>query len=290
LEKETIMKFRLIRTTLACIGMLAASAGVAAAGTTEPPASSETAGSSEPCVVETTEPSDTTEPTETTAAVVPVIDPGDGGNYAPDLDPANFVETIDNPYLPLTPGSRWVYQGAGDAADEHNVVEVLDERKDIMGISAVVVHDSVFVDEIISEDTYDWYAQDIDGNVWYLGEDSQSFDECGQPTDRHGSWEYGVDGALPGIVMLADPAVGDAYRQEYYAGTAEDMGEVLEVGVAKSIELGDYGDVVVTEDWNPLEPDVVENKWYAAGVGVIHEEDVSGGNEVNDLVEFTAGG
>ena len=192
--------------------------------------------------------------------------------------------------MPLTPGSRWVYQGAGDAADEHNVVEVLDERKDIMGISAVVVHDSVFVDGIISEDTYDWYAQDIDGNVWYLGEDSQSFDECGQPTDRHGSWEYGVDGALPGIVMLADPAVGDAYRQEYYAGTAEDMGEVLEVWVAKSIELGDYDDVVVTEDWNPLEPDVVENKWYAAGVGVIHEEDVSGGNEVNDLVEFTAGG
>ena len=148
-----------------------------------------------------------------------------------------------------------MYEGDSDGEAERIEVEVLDERRDIMGISAVVVRDTVYVDDEIVEDTYDWYAQDVDGNVWYLGEDTSEY-ENGQPINDEGSWEYGVDGALPGIVMPAEPTLGDAYRQEYYVGEAEDMGEIIEVGATVTIGLGDYTDVVVTQDWNPLEPEV----------------------------------
>ena len=163
------------------------------------------------------------------------------------------------------------------------------ERRDIQGISATVVRDTVHVAGELVEDTYDWFAQDTDGNVWYLGEDSTSYEDDGT-TSKEGSWEYGVDGALPGIVMLADPAAGDSYRQEYYPGEAEDLGEVLRVGETKTIGLGAYTDVVVTEDWNPLDPETVENKYYAPGVGKIYSEHASGPPETVELVEFTAGG
>ena len=157
---------------------------------------------------------------------------------------------------------------------------------DIQGITETVVRDTVYVDGEIAEDTYDWFAQDKDGNVWYLGEDTHEYED-GKAVNADGAWEYGKDGALPGIVMLADPAVGDAYRQEYYEGEAEDMGEVLEVGVTAEIELGSYEDVLVTEDWNPLEPDVVEEKSYAPGIGLIREEKTVGGEGIIELIEFT---
>ncbi len=270
--------FRLIRTrrVLAAAAVLATSGAVThAAGTTVP---------CEPEASATTDVVDTTEAPPGPA----VIDPGDDGNYSPSIDPATFVDQVDNPYMPLAPGSRWVY-ASGDGS-ERTEVEVLDERKDIMGISATVVRDTVYVDEIIAEDTHDWFAQDADGNVWYLGEATESFDECGQPTDTGGSFEYGVDGALPGIAMPANPEVGFAYRQEFYEGEAEDLGEVIEVGVTRSIGLGDYDDVVLTRDWNPLEPAVIEEKTYAPGVGMIFEEHVRGGDETTELVEFTPGG
>ena len=264
--------------------VLAVSGTVAGAtGTTEP---------GEPCEPEeTTQPGETTEAPETTVApdAAPVIDPGDGGDYAPSIDPADFVDGIDNPYLPYTPGSRWVYEGVSEDGNEQIEVEVLDERREVMGISAVVVRDTVSVDGVVAEDTFDWFAQDADGNVWYLGEDSTSF-ECGEPVSTEGSWEAGVDGALPGIVMPAEPEAGFSYRQEYYEGEAEDLGRIEEVGVAKSIGLGDYDDVVVTTDWNPLEPDVVEQKWYARDVGLIYEEHIVGGDETVELVEYTPGG
>lgn len=229
----------------------------------------------------------TTEPIETTEPDV-VIDPGDGGDYQPAIDPANFVDIVDNPYFPLTPGSRWVYEGESDGESERIEVEVLDERRDIMGISAVIVRDTVYIGGEIAEDTYDWFAQDADGNVWYFGEDTHEY-ENGVPINAAGAWEYGVDGALPGIVMRAEPAVGDAYRQEFYAGEAEDMGEVLEVGATLTIGLGEYADVIVTEDWSPLEPDAIENKSYAPGVGLVFETQVAGGEGSVELVEFTPG-
>ena len=147
----------------------------------------------------------------------PVIDPGDGGEYAVDIDPADFVETIDNPYLPLLPGARWVYEGIEDGETERVEVEVTEERRDVMGISAVVVRDVVYEDGELVEDTYDWFAQDVDGNVWYFGEDSKEYED-GEVVSTERSWEAGVDGALPGIVMLADPVVGEAYRQDAETG------------------------------------------------------------------------
>ena len=217
---------------------------------------------------------------------VPVIDPGDGGNYQPEIDPANFVDVIANPYLPFKPGTRWVHEGEAEGETERTEVVVTGERRDIQGISATVVRDTVHVAGELVEDTFDWYAQDSDGNVWYLGEDSTSYEEDGT-TSKEGSWEYGVDGALPGVVMPGDPAPGDSYRQEYYSGEAEDLGEVLRVGETRTIALGAYTDVVVTEDWNPLDPETIDNKYYAPGVGLIFSEHAAGPAEFEELVEFT---
>jgi hypothetical protein len=228
----------------------------------------------------------TTDTTTTTkAADAPVVDPGDGGSYAPDIDAVDFVEVVDNPYFPLTPGTKWVYEGEDEGEAERVEVEVLDETREIEGITATVVRDTVYVDGALVEDTYDWFAQDTEGNVWYLGEDTHEYED-GEAVNAAGAWEYGRDGALPGIVMLAHPEVGDAYRQEHYEGEAEDMGEVLEVGVTKEIGLGSYDDVLVTEDWTPLEPEVIEEKSYAPGVGLIHETKVAGSEGEIELVGF----
>ena len=217
-----------------------------------------------------------------------VIDPGDGGDHQPVIEPADFVDEIDNPYLPLAPGSRWVYEGDSDGELERIEVVVTDERRDVMGVSTVVVRDTVHVDGELVEDTFDWFAQDRDGNVWYFGEDSREF-EGGAAVNADGSWEAGIDGALPGIAMPGVPTVGFAYRQEFDAGNAEDMGEILEAGVARSIGLDTFPDVVVTRDWSPLEPEIVEEKWYARGVGAIYTTHTAGPAGTVELIEFTPG-
>jgi hypothetical protein len=223
-------------------------------------------------------------PPSTTA----VIDPGDGGRYDPAIDPADFGGPVDNPFMPLTPGSRWVYEGTSDDERERIEVVVTDERRQVMGIDAVVVRDTVTVDGELAEDTYDWFAQDGAGNVWYLGEDSKEYED-GEVASSAGSWEAGVDGALPGIVMPADPQVGDAYRQEFYPGEAEDLAEVVRVGESATVAGQAYDDLLVVEEWNPLEPEAVEEKSYARGVGVVLEVKTAGGDERAELVEFTPG-
>ena len=226
----------------------------------------------------------------TTTAAAPVIDPGDGGNYQPEIDPNNFVDVIDNPYLPFPVGASWTYEGTEDGETENVKVTVTPERKEIMGISATVVRDTVSTgDGEVVEDTYDWYAQDRDGNVWYLGEDSTEF-ENGKAVGTSGSWEGGVDGALPGIVMQAQPEVGQAYRQEYYAGEAEDLAEVDQLDATESVPFGDFDQLVVIKEWNPLEPDVVEEKYFTPGVGLVLEIKTEGGDGRSELTEFTAGG
>ena len=166
-------------------------------------------------------------------------------------------------------------------------ITVTGELKTVLGIDATVVRDSVYVDGALVEDTYDWFAQDGEGNVWYLGEDSTEYED-GAVVSTEGSWEAGVDGALPGIVMPADPEVGDAFRQEFLPGVAEDLGEVIDTGGSATVPAGSFDDVVTTEDWTPLEPEVVEHKQYAAGVGKIAERKVAGGDGAVVLVEFTA--
>jgi hypothetical protein len=224
--------------------------------------------------------------TTTAPAGEPVIDPGDGGNYAPAIDPADFVSRIDNPYLSFLPGAKWVYEGESDGEPERVEIVVLDETRDVMGIEATVVRDTVYVAGELVEDTYDWFAQDRAGNVWYLGEDVKDY-ENGKVVSTAGSWEAGVDGALPGIVMPADPTLGKAFRQEYYAGEAEDMAEIIGAGEQLTVPTGSYDDVIVTRDWTPLEPDVIEEKYYAPGIGKLREEKVAGGEGVAELVEYT---
>jgi hypothetical protein len=224
-----------------------------------------------------------------TTTEAPVIDPGDGGNYHPDIDPTAFVDVIDNPYLPYAPGGSWTYEGTEDGETERVEVSVTPERKEIMGISATVVRDTVSVDGEVVEDTYDWFAQDRDGNVWYLGEDSTEFED-GKAVSKEGSWEAGVDGALPGIVMQAHPEVGQAYRQEYYVGEAEDVAEVLRLDATESVPFGDFDQLVVIEEWNPLEPEVVEEKYFAPGVGLVLEVKTRGGEGRVELLDHTPGG
>jgi len=234
--------------------------------------------------------SDTTSDTtgDTAAAAEPVIDPGDGGEYDPTLDPATVADRIDNPYSPFLPGARWVYEGTSSDGEERIEVMVLDERRSVMGIDAVVVRDTVSVDGELIEDTSDWYTQDADGNVWYLGEETAEY-EGGEVVSTEGSWEAGVDGALPGVVMWADPRAGQAYRQEYYRGEAEDLAEVLSVGQRITVSERSYDDVVVIREWNPLEPDVVEEKSFAPGVGTVLEQMTVGGDEQVALVEYVPG-
>jgi len=213
--------------------------------------------------------------------------PQGGEPYA--LDPATFVDVIDNPYWPMTAGSTWVYTEIDEEGTELRVeVEVTNEKRDIAGISSTVVRDIVTEDGEVIEDTFDCYAQDADGNIWYLGEDTKEY-ENGEVVSTDGSWEHGIDGALGGIIMLAAPQVGDTYRQEYYGGEAEDEGEVLSLDESVEVPFGSFEGCLQTEDTTPLEPDVLEHKYYCEGVGPVLTIDVGGGGGREELIEFTAG-
>jgi hypothetical protein len=201
--------------------------------------------------------------------------------YAQDINPADFADPKPNPYFPLEPGVLTVFAGG----DERVEVTVTHETKVILGVTATVITDQVFVDGALAEDTIDWYATDNAGNVWYFGEQTAEY-ENGEITTTAGSWEAGVAGALPGIIMLADPQIGDTYRQEFYAGEAEDLAEVYALGETVDVPYGSYQDVLVTEDWTPLEPEVHERKWYAPDIGVVFEEIVRGGSGTLSLVEL----
>jgi hypothetical protein len=182
-----------------------------------------------------------------------------GGNgpsrsdYDPDI-PADLGPDVTNPLFPLTPGARFDYEGDTDEGLETIVVEVLPETRNVNGVTARVARDRVFRDGDLIEDTFDWYAQDGDGNVWYLGEDSEEI-ENGEVVSTEGSWEWGVDGALPGIIMWADPAahLAEEYRQEFYEGVAEDWAKVLGTDREVRVPAGDFAGCLETEDWNGLE-------------------------------------
>lgn len=211
-----------------------------------------------------------------------------GAPYDPQVDPDQFVDPADigntvapNPYFPLVPGVTWIYEGGG----EHITVTVTDDTRDILGVTCVVVRDTVTdEDGELIEDTKDWYAQDLDGNVWYFGEIALNYED-GEVVDVEGSWVAGVDDARPGITMPAMPAVGDVYRQEFDLGNAEDLAEVVDVtGSATSPAATCIGDCLVTGEFTPIEPDVLEYKVYAPGVGLILELNPENGDRL-ELVE-----
>jgi hypothetical protein len=209
-------------------------------------------------------------------------------NEPVELDPADFTVEIDNPYWPMEPGTRWTYREVDEEGEELTVVvTVTSETREIAnGVTARIVRDTVTRDGELIEDTFDWYAQDSAGNVWYLGEDTAEFED-GEISSTAGSFEAGVDGALPGIIMPADPAVGTAYRQEYYAGEAEDNGEILGLGQQAEVPYGHFDDVLLTADTITIQPEVLEYKLYAAGVGPVLVFGVSGGGGREELVDLT---
>jgi carboxymethylenebutenolidase len=214
--------------------------------------------------------------------------------YMPQINPADFVQGVTNPYFTLTPGRTLVYESIAEEGIERNEVYTTYDRRVVLGISAVVVWDRVWLNGSLIEDTKDWFAQDKEGNVWYLGEDSKEI-AAGKVVSTHGSWESGVDGAQPGIIMKANPVVGDTYRQEFYSGEAEDVGEVIALGVSVSVPYGFFTGCLKTNDTTRLEPGFEEHKTYCPAVGgVVLEEAIDGqrveliGIRVNETINVTA--
>lgn len=186
--------------------------------------------------------------------------------YDPQIDPSNFVATIDNPYFPLVPGTTFVYEGATASGFEHSEFAVTHNTKTILGVACVEVRDTVLLDGELAEDTLDWFAQDVDGNVWYFGENTHEL-AGGLVVTIDGTFTAGGDGDKPGIVMRAHPAVGDFYRQEFSLGNAEDFAEVASLTETVGVPLGSFKNCLKTTETTPLETDLLESKYYAPGVG-----------------------
>jgi hypothetical protein len=210
-----------------------------------------------------------------------------GAPYDPVINQASFLSPTataanPNPLFPLVPGTVWTYQ----SPSESGVVTVTDQTKVIDGVTVIVVHDVVSQGGQVTEDTEDFFAQHVDGSVWYFGELSKSLED-GELVDIHGSFRAGVDGAKPGIVMKASPAVGDIYRQEFALGVAEDAGEVTSTTGTETVPAASCsGTCVVTRDFSLLEPGGDESKFYKPGVGLILEIDNETG-ERNELISVT---
>ena len=227
------------------------------------------------------------------------------GEWAPVLDPADFVPGGANQFFPLVPGTTFHYEAEAEDGAELGLVEVTSDVKTILGINVVVVRDRVYLDanengladgdqcdtevgftsELI-EDTFDWYATQNDGTVWYLGEDSKEYEDC-VLVGTAGSWEAGVNDAFPGIIMLTNPVIGQSYRQEFAEDIAEDWARVLSLTRSVSVEYGDFTGCLETMDWSYLEPGHREHKFYCPGVGLTLEISPSGGRGRNELVAKT---
>jgi hypothetical protein len=211
------------------------------------------------------------------------------GTYAPMIDPADFVTTIDNRYFPLVPGTGFHYKGVAEdgKTPQTDDMVVTSKTKTILGVQCTVVRDTVSSRGIPIEHTFDWYAQDNEGNVWYMGEDTREL-QHGKFVKADDSWEGGVAGAEPGIIMPGRPETGDAYRQEYYPRFALDQAQVLGPGGLVSVPYGSYKNTLLTVETAPkLDPGVAERKWYVAGVGDVKEHTVSGNHEEIVLVSVT---
>jgi hypothetical protein len=207
--------------------------------------------------------------------------------YAPRISPVAFTTRIDNPFFPLAPGTRWVYERKSDAGPvDLKIVEVTGETRDVMGVTCVVVRETRTENWQVAEHTLEWYAQDSEGNVWYFGEETSAYRD-GRVVSTRGSWEAGVDGAQPGIAMLAVAEVGQRYRQEQGRGFAE-MAKVLSRDVRASVPYGSYDQLLVTEDYTSTEPMSGGRTYFARGVGVVLEVTVEDGRETRfELVRLS---
>jgi hypothetical protein len=204
---------------------------------------------------------------------------------APRIDRREFVRTITNPWLPYRPGSVWVYSGVKDGQTQRDVVTVTRRMKVISGVRCEVLTDIATHGSTVLERTTDWYAQDRAGNVWYFGDRTAAYSNG--HVDRSGSWLAGVHGARPGIVMTAHPAVGDAHRQEYQKGVAEDQYWLVDLRQHVKVPFGTFSHAALTLEWSRLEPFVIDRKNYVRGIGVVREMAAEGPPETANLVSFT---
>ena len=191
--------------------------------------------------------------------------------WNPVIEPANFVATVDNPYFPLSPGRSWLYRGVTKSGTETFQIDVTRQTKVILGVRTRVVIETAAVDGQTVEISENWFAQDREGNVWYFGEFSRTF-EGGVPVSTAGSWEAGVNDARPGIIMEANPVVGDTYFQEFAPGVAQDMASVVATGRTETVPYGTFENVLLTKEWTALESNSVGHKSYAPGIGLILDE------------------
>lgn len=199
------------------------------------------------------------------------------------FDANNFVSSVTNPYLPLTPGTIFTFRT--DNGIETNTVEVTHQTKSILGVPTTVVHDRVYSNGTLSEDTFDWYAQDKQGNVWYFGEDTKEI--VNGVVNTEGSWQAGVNGAKAGVIMLADPKIGDSYKQEDAPGVVADMGKVVSLKETAVVPYGTFTPCLETAEWTPLEPGDRSDKFYYKGLGVVLEVAHRQGGERVELVSVT---
>jgi hypothetical protein len=198
--------------------------------------------------------------------------------------PKHFSAHVTNPFFPLAPGSRYVYTGEKDGKRGRDVVTVTHRVAKIDGVPCVPVRDRLFLEGRLAERTTDWYTQDRRGNVWYFGERTAELDARGRVTSREGSWRTGFRGAKPGIFMPAHPRVGLAFRQEFFKGHAEDHFRI--VGLFSTMAGSHAKNALLTREWTPLEPGVIDHKLYVRGIGDVVEQTVEGGNERFELVSF----
>jgi hypothetical protein len=203
--------------------------------------------------------------------------------------PRGFVQRVDNRWFPLTPGTVLVYRGVKDGESARDVVTVTGKTKLVDGVRCTVVDDRLYRGGRLAERTSDWFAQDRRGNVWYFGESTAELDASGRVTSREGSWEAGVDGARAGIVMTTHPRVGESFRQEHYKGQAEDHFRVLSLSASVQVPYVASKHALLTKEWTPLEPGVIDHKLYVRGIGLVEEKTIKGGDEHLSLVAVRRG-
>jgi len=200
--------------------------------------------------------------------------------------PSDFAPGVDNPWFPLRAGAVYSYRGVKDGKASRDVVRVTSATRTIQGVRCTAVSDRLYVTGRLAERTTDWYAQDRAGTVWYFGESTAELDRAGRVTSTEGSWLAGRGGARAGVFMPAHPRVGQSFRQEYLKGQAEDHFAVLSLHARASTPAVSSKRALLTKEWTPLEPGVLDHKLYVRGVGLVDERTVKGGDERNVLVSW----
>ena len=198
--------------------------------------------------------------------------------------PAEFSTRVDNPWYPLEPGTTYVYRGVKDGRPSRDVFVVTHRTRKIDGVPCVVVQDRLYLSGHLGERTTEWFSQDRQGNVWYFGEDTAELDKSGHVTNTSGTWRAGVRGARAGIFMFARPKVGRSAQQEFYKGQAADHFQVVSLHAAVAVPYISSKQALLTKEWTPLEPGVIDHKYYLRGIGTVLEQTVKGGVERNELI------